>query len=127
MRWRGGLAVVLAMVVAGLALASPAHAAATGTWRCSAQGNIPIGILTIKSGGYSFQAVRNTAWAPKPADSSNGSGSMSVKGSKITVKTGPLRTSMGVTSGFYGASAGDEYIDLYNDPNAAYLLRCYRP
>lgn len=131
-RIRAVLAAVTTAAIAILMLPSPAQAAAAGVWRCSAQGNIPIGVLTVKSGGYTFQAVRDTVWAPKPQDSSNGSGKLTVKGSKITVKNGPLRTQMGVTTGFYGAassvgSGSNEYLDLFNDPSAAYLLRCYRP
>ncbi len=132
MRIRVVLATFTAAAIAFLMFPSPAQAAAAGVWRCSAQGNIPIGVLTVKSGGYTFQAVSNTVWAPKPQDSSNGSGKLTVKGSKVTVKNGPLRKQMGVTTGFYGSPASDaslhhEYLDLFNDPSAAYLLRCYRP
>lgn len=114
------------------AIASSAQAAANGVWRCSAQGNIPLGVLTIKPGGYTYQAVRNTAWEAKAGDASTGSGVITVTGAKIAVASGPLRTRMKVATGVYETttspnSANYEYIDLYDDPNAAYLLRCYRP
>lgn len=127
MRVRAVLSVVAATAAAATAFATAATAAPAGVWRCSAQGNIPIGVLTITSGGYAFQAARNTAWAPKPADPSNGSGTLTVKGSKVTVTSGPLRKHMKVATGVYGGSGANEYIDFFTDPNSVYLLRCLRP
>lgn len=123
-----------------LAFAPPALAQAkpklgnspNGIWRCSAQGNIPIGVMTITGNAYKFQAVSNTAWAPKPSDTGNGSGQITVAGSRLTPVSGPLKTKYRVVSGSYGTttspySGAYEFIDLLNDPAAAYLLRCYRP
>jgi len=126
-RLRAALSIAVATAVTVLVFSSTAHAAPAGTWRCSAQGNIPIGVLKITSGGYTFQAVRDTVWSPKPGDPSNGSGSLTVKGSKVSVSSGPLRKHMKVTTGVYGGAGNDEYIDLYNNPNSVYLLRCLRP
>jgi hypothetical protein len=103
-----------------------------GLWRCSAQGNIPIGLMTMSGNSYRFQVVSNTAWALKPTDGGNGSGQMTVAGSKLTPVSGPLKTKYGTATGFYGTTSSPysgtyEYIDLLKEPQAAYLLRCHRP
>lgn len=117
---------LLAVAAAALTFVSVAQAAPAGNWRCRAQGNIPVGLLTITGGAYKYQAVRNTAWAPKPGDASTGSGGFSAAGEKLAITSGPLRTKMGAKTGYYGYAGPDEYMDFYNDPNSAYLLRCHR-
>jgi len=110
-----------------LLVASPAMAAPDGNWRCSAQGNIPIGLMTIKGTGYKFQAVSNSLWKPKPSDSLNGSGNLAVDGSKLTMASGPLHAKGGVRTGVYGASGKSDYMDFFTEPKGYYYLRCLRP
>lgn len=122
---------LLAGAALAIVLAGPAAAGVAGTWRCSTHGPLPMGILKISGSSYSYQAVSNTAWAPKPGDRSNGSGAISASGSSVAPTSGPLRTVMGLTSGYYGmtgpASDRYEYLDFYTRPNDTYLIRCYRP
>ena len=113
--------------------ASAAGGGTNGTWRCSAQGNIPIGVLTVSGSAYKFQAVSNSQWAPKAVDSSNGSGNLTVGDRVLSVTSGPLFTSsMKVRSGKFGQATSPyhapyDFISLFNDPKMAYVLMCYRP
>lgn len=123
---------MLAGATLAIALAGPAAAGVAGTWRCSAHGPLPMGILKISGSSYSYQAVSNTAWAPKPGDRSNGSGAISASGSSVTPASGPLRTVMGLVSGYYGTTSSPysgtyEYLDFFRRPNDTYLIRCHRP
>ncbi|MGQ2990933.1 MAG: hypothetical protein ACT6RD_12075 [Brevundimonas sp.] len=127
-----GLAIIgCVLAVAASAGTAQAQRSPNGTWRCSAQGNIPIGIMTVSGATYRFQAVRNTAWAPKAQDSMNGSGALRGSGTTLTPAGGPLTTRLGARSGYFGETGipGDryDYIDFFNDPQAAYVLRCHRP
>lgn len=119
------------LAFASSAGAAQAQRSPNGTWRCSAQGNIPIGVMTVSGSTYRFQAVRNTAWAPKPQDSMNGSGALRASGTTLNPTGGPLTTRLGARSGYFGVTGipGDryDYIDFFNDPEAAYVLRCHRP
>lgn len=135
------LSVLTAAVLtsAGLSALPPtaAEAAQTarspnGTWRCKAQGDIPIGILTVSGAGYRFQAVRNTAWDPKPGDGLNGSGALRRSGTTLTPTSGPLVTRGRIISGYFGETSDPwsgryDYIDFSNEPDANYFLRCHRP
>ena len=102
-----------------------------GVWRCSAQGNIPLGVMTITGTGYKFQAVSNTAWAPKPSDRSNGSGQFKIAPGRLTPASGPLvsvfKGTIALHEEYRSPRETYDYIDIYNDPKSAYLLRCYRP
>lgn len=126
------LAAAAAALGASAAQAQPGKGP-NGTWRCSAQGNIPIGILTVAGTGYKFQAVSNSLWALKPSDSTNGSGKLSVAGKALTISSGPLFTSsMKVRTGEFGQATSPyrppyDFISLKNDPNMSYVLMCYRP
>jgi hypothetical protein len=51
---------------------------ADGTWRCAANGNIPIGVVTITGAGYTFTST-NTAWEPVD-NAANGAGSLGFDG-----------------------------------------------
>lgn len=122
-------------LVSATVLASSASSQArspNGTWRCSAQGNIPIGVMTVSGGGYRFQAVRNTSWDPKPGDSMNGAGAVQTGGEHFNPTSGPLRSRMSVTRGHFGETSSPysgryDYIDMFNSSDGAYVLRCYRP
>lgn len=127
------------LTIAGCALALVATAGAAqaqrspnGTWRCSAQGNIPIGVMTVSGATYRFQAVSNTAWTPKAQDSMNGSGALRVSGTTLNPTSGPLTTRLRARSGHFGETGSSrtgpyDYIDFFNDPQAVYVLRCFRP
>ena len=126
------------LAVAACVLAFAASAGATqaqrspgGVWRCSAQGNIPIGLMTVSGATYRFQAVRNTAWALKAQDSMNGSGALRAFGTTLNPTSGPLTTRLNARSGYFGETGVTggryDYIDFFNDPRAAYVLRCHRP
>ncbi len=127
------------LAIAGCVLAFAASAGAAqaqrspnGTWRCSAQGNIPIGVMTVSGATYRFQAVSSTAWAPKAQDSMNGSGALRATGATLTPTGGPLTTRLRVRSGQFGEAGSArtgryDYIDFFNDPQAVYVLRCLRP
>ena len=103
-----------------------------GAWRCKAQGDIPIGVLTITGATYRFQAVRNTAWDPKPNDGLNGSGALRRSGTDLTPTSGPLVTRGRIVSGYFGETSSPysgryDYIDFSNAPGNNYFLRCHRP
>ena len=76
--------------VLGLFAATAAHASPDGVWECKANGDIPLGLLTIDGASYEYQTT-NTAWEPKD-DASNGSGELAYEGDLIVPTTGPLLT-----------------------------------
>lgn len=89
------MTVVAALAVATLSAAAPVRAAGfDGTWHCKANGDIPIGILTVAGTGYSFTAVRDGKWTPKPDDPGNGKGTLAASG---VPESGPLKTVYEVT------------------------------
>ncbi len=98
----------------------------SGAWHCSAQGNIPLGLLTVSGSSYKFQAVKDTAWTPK-LDPANGSGNLSITGGKLAPTSGPMVARLKIISGTYGPSGKSDYIDWFTKPNGYYLLRCLRP
>lgn len=115
------------LVVAAMAGQASAQETPAGLWRCSAQGNIPIGLLTITGANYRFQAVNNSLWALKPQDSMNGSGGMRVAGTRLTPSGGPLASQLQIRSGVFGHTGRYSHIDFFNDPASVYVLRCHRP
>lgn len=90
----------VAVLAAATALAAlppaPAHAkGADGTWRCIANGNIPIGVVTILGGAYDF-VTTNVSWEPVD-NADNGSGTLAYEGDNLIPQDGPLATSFEVT------------------------------
>lgn len=81
---------ILALATAGmLAAGGPARAAsADGVWGCKANGDIPLGLLTISGSSYKFVTTR-TDWTPSP-NSSDGSGTLSIGGATMRPQSGPL-------------------------------------
>lgn len=93
------------LVVAATAMAAttvPALAGLDGVWKCKASGNIPIALVTISGDSYEKQAVKNSVWAPKANDSSNGSGSLSINGNTVTSTSGPLADLYGAVGSYCG-------------------------
>ena len=127
----------LLLCAVATSLAAPAFAqkppakSPNGVWHCSAAGPLPIGIMTITGTGYKFQAVSNTAWAPKASDRNNGGGQFKIAPGKLTPVSGPLvsgfKASVALHEEYRSPRESYDYIDIYNDPKSAYLLRCYRP
>jgi hypothetical protein len=96
----------VAAVMAMSTISSTAMAGLDGVWRCKASGNIPIALLTISGSSYKMQAVSNSLWAPKPNDSSNGSGSLNIKGNSVTAASGPLADIYGISGTYCDPAAG---------------------
>jgi hypothetical protein len=92
---------------------------ADGTWRCAANGNIPIGVVTITGAGYTFTST-NTAWEPVD-NAANGAGSLGFDGPYLLPQDGPLATNFGVT-GHLDENEG--YLDWNN--NSGNLMGCRR-
>jgi hypothetical protein len=99
----------VAAVIAMSTISSTAMAGLDGVWRCKSSGNIPIALLTISGSSYRMQAVSNTLWAPKPNDSSNGNGSLNVRGSSVAAVSGPLADIYGSSGTYYDPKADSRY------------------
>jgi hypothetical protein len=65
-----------------------ASAQADGTWRCIANGNIPLGLLSVTGTAYTWTKT-NASFQPVEARE-NGSGTIRMAGSTFTVESGPL-------------------------------------
>lgn len=88
-----------------------------GQWRCVANGNIPIGIVTIQGTSYDF-VTTNVSWQPQE-NASNGGGSLRFEGGYILPQDGPLLTEFEVN----GAFNADGHIRWANNFGA--LMVCY--
>lgn len=114
----------LALVLhSAVAFASP-----DGAWRCKANGDIPIGILSLAGDSYEFTVVKNTVWDPKPGDPGNGSGRLAIDGPRMAPLDGPLLTQYESTLAYCGPAegcSGDDIVDVINASGA--LMRCWRP
>ncbi|GHC47291.1 hypothetical protein [Neogemmobacter tilapiae] len=105
----------LALIMPLTALAQQAD----GTWRCVANGNIPIGIVAITGTNYTFTAT-NTAFDPVD-NASNGTGTLAYDGPYLLPQDGPLVSDFGVT-GHLDDNIG--YLDWNN--NDGNLMGCRR-
>lgn len=85
-----------AMPACALLAASPAFAVfPDGDYRCVNADGVPAGMLTIKGADYTFQAVADAEWTPKPEDPANGSGKMMEAGvDVIMVESGPIKDTL---------------------------------
>ena len=80
--------------------ASPAFAA-DGTYRCKANGDIPIGVLTLSGSSYEFSVTKTTDFAPAQ-DPANGGGELEIGGGVLRPLSGPLLTKYEVIGGMEG-------------------------
>lgn len=115
-------AVAAITLAAGPALAtSPAPASGgDGTWRCFANGNIPIGTLIIGGDGYEFVVTRTTDFSTvKAGDPGNGTGDLAWQDTTFVPTSGPLKDSYEVTGGLDA-----DGLSLNNQGGA--LMRCRR-
>lgn len=109
----------LAAAALALTLTQPARAdGADGTWRCIANGNIPIGIVTISGTAYDF-VTTNVSWEPVDNDD-NGSGSLAYEGENLIPQDGPLASAFQVT----GSWNADGEISWNNNFGA--LMVCHQ-
>mgnify|MGYP000954107888 CR=1 len=113
------------VMTASAVLATPAFAGIDGEWRCKASGDIPIAIVTISGSSYDYQAVRNTAWAPKN-DPANGSGEFDIQGDKLYPTSGPLADIFGAVGSYCDENTGCAYEYLALDSTKHIPLGCWR-
>ena len=93
---RGMLAMVCGIALLPVALAAPGD----GSWRCFANGNIPIGTLTMSGDAYEFMVTKTVDFqTPNPDDAGSGSGQVEWSGTVFTPLSGPLKDEFGVTGG----------------------------
>ena len=87
-------------------IAAPAMAQGyADSWHCKANGNIPIGTLTIDgAGNYEMVVAANSTWARKDGDPGNGTGQLRIDGDLLTPTSGPLRDSYGVVGRYNEAN-----------------------
>lgn len=98
--------------------AAPATASASGAWRCYANGNIPIGTLTISGSSYEFIVTETTDFqTPRLDDPGTGSGTLTWQGELFTPDDGPLKDVFKITGATY-----PEGVSLNNGAGA--LMRC---
>jgi hypothetical protein len=90
---------LIAMLLSALA-AFPVFAA-DGTYRCKANGDIPIGVLTLSGSNYEFAVTRTTDFAPAQ-DPANGGGELEIGGGVLRPLSGPLLTKYAVVGGMEG-------------------------
>lgn len=128
-RVAGPVALAIAGAAGLLAITLPAQPveaqAGGGVWRCFANGNIPIGILTVNGANYRFQPVSNTAWRPNPRDRGNGTGAFA-SATNLTPVSGPLRTVYQITTGTRTVSATSGVVLNFGTANGG-LLGCWTP
>lgn len=105
--------------------AGPARAQGyADSWHCKANGNIPIGTLTIDaSGHYDMVVAANSAWDPKVGDPGNGSGELAVAGDVLTPLSGPLLDVYEVVGGY--SEENQRYMGWGSDPTALALFACW--
>lgn len=116
----------LLSVVFGVTLiAGPALAQGyADSWHCKANGNIPIGTLTIDTAGnYEMVVAANSAWEPKLGDPGNGVGQLNVAGDVLTPISGPLLDVYGVVGGY--SEENQRYMGWGSDPAALALFACW--
>ncbi len=106
-------------------IAAPAMAQGyADSWHCKANGNIPIGTLTIDgAGNYEMVVAANSTWARKDGDPGNGTGQLRIDGDLLTPTSGPLRDSYGVVGRYNEANR--RYIGWGSDPTALAIFACW--
>ena len=116
----------LLIAAAGLTLlASPALAQGyADSWHCKANGNIPIGTLTIDAAGnYEMVVAANSTWERKEGDQGNGVGQLAIDGNSFTPTSGPLLDVYGVVGGY--SDENQRYMGWGSDPDALALFACW--
>lgn len=109
-------------------LGAPVGATATpdmdlsGTWRCSANGNIPIALLNMTGNRYTLTDADST-WHPKRGKL-NGSGTIRPGKSGFVPESGPMRDELDVQAVSYHADRGRRALYLSNKPSGLALLQC---
>lgn len=94
------------------------------SWHCKANGDIPIGTLTIDaSGNYEMVVAANSLWDRKDGDPGNGFGQLSVAGNELTPLSGPLRDHYGVVGGY--SEENQRYMGWGSDAASLALFACW--
>lgn len=121
MAYRVFIAPVLGLVLAtGPALAQ----GYADSWHCKANGNIPIGTLTIDAAGnYEMIVAANAAWDPKPNDAGNGVGQLAVAGDTLTPISGPLADVYEVVGGY--SEENQRFLGWANGQGGLALFACW--
>ena len=73
-----------------VSLAGAAHAR-DGRYHCKANGDIPLGVLSISGSEYDYVATRTSDFAPA-SDPANGGGRLDIQGASLIPRSGPLLT-----------------------------------
>lgn len=116
----------LLAAAAGLTLlVSPALAQGyVDSWHCKANGNIPIGTLTIDAAGnYEMVVAANSTWIRKEGDLGNGVGQLSISNNELTPISGPLLDVYAVVGGF--SDENQRFIGWSNAGQALALFACW--
>lgn len=120
-----GLAAAVLAFAASWPISTVEAQARGGVWRCFANGNIPIGILTVNGANYRFQPVSSTDWRPNPRDRGNGTGAF-VSATNFTPVSGPLKTVYEITTGTRTVSATSGVVLNFGNAYGG-LLGCWTP
>lgn len=116
---------ILATILGLTVLSGPVLAQGySDRWHCKANGNIPIGTLTIDaSGNYEMVVAANSAWQRKDGDPGNGGGQLSIAGSDLTPISGPLLDVYAVVGSY--SDEHRRYIGWASATEALALFACW--
>lgn len=105
---------------------SPSDALPNARWRCKANGDIPMGTLTVTGSSYQFVVAKNSLWEQKPGDPGNGSGQYQESGNVVTPVSGPLATHYRVVGETTPATDGSPVIYFADKAAGFALFACWQ-
>lgn len=93
-----------------------------GQWRCVANGNIPIALLSFSGSRYTLSDT-DGGWRAK-AGKLSGSGAIRMADGGFVPTSGPMVSELGIRSAGYTAERGRRALYLNNNPSGLSLLQC---
>lgn len=109
-------------LAAGGGAATPTAMDLGGTWRCSANGNIPIALLSFSGNRYQLRDS-DARWNPK-GGKLDGSGTIRPGAAGFEPLSGPMVSELGIKTAQYSAERGRRALYLSNKPSGLALLQC---
>lgn len=94
----------------------------SGRWRCAANGNIPIALLTFSGNRYTMSDT-DAGWRVK-SGKVTGSGAIRLADGGFVPTSGPMADELGIRAGVYHAEKGRRALYLNNKPSGLSLLQC---
>ena len=94
----------------------------SGQWRCVANGNIPIALLTFSGSRYTLSDT-DGGWRAR-AGKLSGSGAIRPAEGGFVPTSGPMASELGIRSASYSAERGRRALYLNNQPAGLSLLQC---